>query len=153
MKLLPVLWCLVLANTVEARLGETLTECEKRYGQAKEGKYGEKEFAKDGISVNAHFGKDGKCDYIFFTAYDQQKRRMLTDQEIEDLLKANSQGRAMISMTPAGEGKAWHDGPGETFAMLPPSGSRMVFYTKAGKAPLDARTEATNKEAVPAKKD
>jgi 4-diphosphocytidyl-2C-methyl-D-erythritol kinase len=139
MKTLLCLLC--LAVVAQARLGEKLPECEARYGKARP--KGERvEFIKGDIAVSAHFGKDGKCDYIFFTAHDLLKRRSFTDVERATLLKANNLGHLLVRKAPEQGGEIeWESADGEVGAVMVGNGSRIVFYTPAGKKALDASLE------------
>lgn len=149
MKLLPLTVLLAATAVSNARLGETLAECEKRYGAAKNGEAGEKEFTKNGIAVNAHFGKDGKCDYIFFTAYELLSRRKFTAQERGDLLKANNLGNILYPKESADPSVIEYECAGEEVgAIMVGNQSRIVFWTKQGKAALDAKLAAQSKKGA-----
>ena len=88
---------LLLGLTVSsfARIGETMDEAVKRYGEViRHGNiHGEElySFKKNGFNILAHFHA-GKIDRIM---YSRESGGKLTDEEIESFLKANNKGRPM----------------------------------------------------------
>jgi hypothetical protein len=84
-----------LSVTSFARIGETMDEAVKRYGEVVHHgiTYGEElySFKKNGFNILAHF-HEGKIDRIM---YSSESGRKLTDEEIDSFLKANNHGRPM----------------------------------------------------------
>ena len=78
-----------------ARIGETMDEAVKRYGEViRHGNiHGEElySFKKNGFNILAHFHA-GKIDRIM---YSRESGSKLTDEEIDTFLKANNKGRPM----------------------------------------------------------
>ena len=144
--ILLLLWFVALSSAAAARINETLAECEARYGKAD--KAGERsEFLKGDIAIVAHFGKDGKCDYIFFTAHDILARRQFTEAERGGLLKANNLGGLLVRRKPIEGGEIeWETASKSVTAVMVSKGSRIVFYTPDGKRALDAHLEAESKK-------
>jgi hypothetical protein len=120
-------------------LGETLDQCKARYGEPKNGANDQKEFVKNGIAINAHFAKDGRCDYIFFTAYELLTRRKFTPDERGDLQKANNLGKILSRTEKSEPGTIlWESADGEVAALMTGNESRILFCTKDGWAVLEA---------------
>jgi hypothetical protein len=136
----------LLTLTANARMGETLAECEARYGKGK--RVGERvEFAKGDIAITVHFGKDEKCDYIFFTAYKVLSRRPFSDDERGGLLKANGLGHILVRRESIEGGEIeWQAGSKQVAAVMVGNSSRIVFFTPEGKKALDAHLEAESKK-------
>jgi hypothetical protein len=78
-----------------ARIGETMDEAVKRYGEViRHGNiHGEElySFKRNGFNILAHFHA-GKIDRIM---YSRESGSKLTDEEIDTFLKANNKGRPM----------------------------------------------------------
>ncbi len=96
-----VISALFLAISAQARIGETLDEHVKRYGQPLSTTDGEKlfdqrtglemkQFKKEGVAVNVVFGKDGRAIYI---EYDYDTLKLETGEKssviVKKLLDAN----------------------------------------------------------------
>lgn len=105
-----------------ARLGETEAECANRYGPALktwepgEGNYDLKtiRYAKNGYAIELTF-IDGKCVAIVMAKDD---RSAWSDNEIDTLLKANSQGKSWnLSTTAISVDRIWarDDGGGASY--------------------------------------
>jgi|GEM_PF-4370213 len=81
----------VLPIVVHARIGETLAECENRYGAATGTRHDERwgeqtSFKKDAITITVSFGPDGKAWSITYeTGLDL--RGEFTEEEVERLLR------------------------------------------------------------------
>jgi hypothetical protein len=115
-----VLLVLGLSVTSFARVGETMYEAIRRYGNVVRHATIEGEelysFNKNGFIVIAHF-YDGKIDHIM---YGKPSGEKLTPEEIDTFLKANNSGRPMeealrhlwvgknVSATYSKDGKYWH---------------------------------------------
>ena len=85
---------LVLPQNTQCRIGETLQECEKRYGKPVEIKKDTALFFKNSVSVSAHF-VDGKVDQITYyrtDPKDSKKTICPSDPEVDILLQANAHG-------------------------------------------------------------
>ena len=82
-----------LPRSAQCRIGETLQECEIRYGKPVEIKKDTALFFKNGMTVSAHF-TDGKVDQITYyktDPRDPKKTICPSDAEVDVLLKANAQ--------------------------------------------------------------
>ena len=92
---LSLLLVLGLSVTSFARIGETMEEAVKRYGEVvrRETIQGWEFylFEKNGFHILAHF-QDGKIDRIL---YNRESGEKLTHEEIDTFLKANNRGRLM----------------------------------------------------------
>jgi hypothetical protein len=91
---LTLLACLALAvlpTGVHARIGETLAECETRYGAPLEkrpddGQNGEQaRFKKDSVIITVYFGPDGRAWSVSYKTM-EDFRQEFTEDEIEYLL-------------------------------------------------------------------
>ena len=84
-----------LSVTSFARIGETMDEAVKRYGEVVHhgNVHGEEvySFTKNGFNILAHF-YEGKIDRII---YSKESRGKLTDEEINTFVRANNHGRPM----------------------------------------------------------
>jgi len=99
-----VLSC-VLPSTGLARLGETVSECERRYGGSLAGEEGrrvaqynkllaglqEREFRYDGFQVRIAY--DDSTQPVLSIRYINEASRRLTDEQIAAILNANSNGQ------------------------------------------------------------
>lgn len=87
MKTITTFILLMLCVSAQARLNETLEQCERRYGAAtgKDAESGEASFSKAGIVIRAHFHA-GKVDFISFT---HEGGAAFTPGEISVLNEAN----------------------------------------------------------------
>ena len=97
MKTLLILAFLMLTAVSQARLGETVEQCEARYGKAvrRDAMAHRLTFEKNGILIRAWFFA-GKCQEIRFSNIQESPtiaREPLSQDEIEILLKASSGGR------------------------------------------------------------
>jgi len=90
-----LLFVLGLSVTSFARIGETMDEAVKRYGEVvrRETIQGREfySFEKNGFHILAHF-HDEKIDRIL---YGRESGRKLTHEEIDTFLKANNHGHLM----------------------------------------------------------
>lgn len=88
---------------------------------------------KNGITIYAHFAEDGRCDYIFFTAYELLTKRKFTPEERDDLLKANNLGKILSKREKSKTGTIlWESADGEVAAMMTGNESRILFTMKDG---------------------
>jgi hypothetical protein len=84
---------LVLPRIAQCRIGETLQECETRYGKPVEVKKDAALFLKNGMNVSVHF-TGGNVDEISYYKKDPKNPKKSvspTDAETNILLRANSQ--------------------------------------------------------------
>jgi hypothetical protein len=84
---------LILPWSAQSRIGETLNECEARYGNPLEVKRDAALFLKNGMYVSVHFAS-GKVDEIAYykkDSKDSKKSVCPTDAEVRILLRANAQ--------------------------------------------------------------
>jgi hypothetical protein len=84
---------LALLRSAPCRIGETLQECETRYGKPVESKKDTALFFKNGMTVSAHF-IDGKVDSITYYKIDPKDSKKTIappDAEVDILLQANAQ--------------------------------------------------------------
>ena len=96
----------LFATWCEARIGDTLEECEARYGEPIEVKEvneryrgalsGRHLFEFDGLNISAQFDKDGRCVYVTYSNRVEEPRaglRKLSREQCERLLKLNGAGQ------------------------------------------------------------
>jgi len=122
-----------------ARIGETVDEAVKRYGNVvRHERIHDEEyylFEKSGFHVLAHF-HDGKVDRIL---YSSDSRRKLTHEEIDTFLKANNGGRLMNEDLPyvwvgkhaAATYSKWHGGAWRLDIKARTFGHRRIVAQKA----------------------
>ena len=82
-----------------ARLGETVHQCESRYGNNKHQTPNEGWYEKNGINVHATF-RDGIAVKINYwkKSEDLFSRPKLSDIQVHEILKVNSQGKEWIEV-------------------------------------------------------
>ena len=82
-----------LPRSAECRIGETLQECETRYGKPVEVKKDAASFLKNGMTVSVHL-VGGKVDQITYYKTDPRHSKKTicpSDAEVNILLQANAQ--------------------------------------------------------------
>jgi hypothetical protein len=84
---------LIFPWSAHSRIGETLNECEARYGNPLEVKRDAALFLKNGMSVYVHFvsGKVDEIAYYKKDSKDSKKSVCPTDAEVRILVQANAQ--------------------------------------------------------------
>lgn len=93
--------CLLFANFAEARIGETLSELEKRFGKGKalskiyvKAPFSKMiDFEKNGIRIRAYFLGEDKCEMISYSA---KPGTYLKPEQRAKLLEINKQGSEWI---------------------------------------------------------
>ncbi len=89
---------LILCATSQARIGETIAECEKRYGKhqtsetAKPGYDEARIYVKNGIAIMIGF-QGQEAVLVIYSKFKDRKVLAMSDQEIETLLAANAGGK------------------------------------------------------------
>ncbi len=115
-----------------ARIGETLAQCETRYGKAYNTEGSMSAFRKGGLLIGVVFYQ-GKADVVY---YEKEERNIvnlaaeMSENEIETLLKANGGDKkwkksAVISMD-----KHWQTEEGELFANYTTIRSQLTVCTR-----------------------
>jgi hypothetical protein len=84
---------LILARNAQCRIGETLEECNARYGRPMEIKKDTALFLKNGMTVSVHLagGKVDQITYYKTDPKDSKKTISPSDAEVHILLQANAQ--------------------------------------------------------------
>jgi len=106
-------------NNIEARIGETPEQCEKRYG--KSFTLEENDFTyyrKSGLIIMVNFF-EGKVDMIGFRKVEENILGIaeeLSDNEIQALLKVNGEKRLWKERNIISMNKEWETADGEIFA-------------------------------------
>jgi len=144
MRTFPTLFALLLAisTSAVARIGETPKECEKRYGPRASSSDEGDLFEKGEFVILITFF-EGKADRI---AYGKKKDKRgqhgeFSDNEIEQLLKANSGGREW-KKTPTSPRSQWLTVDEELIAGYGGPPYSLVIFTKA----YSKRSSAESKE-------
>jgi hypothetical protein len=88
--------CALVAGTAQARVFETVAQCDARYGKpvstVKTEIGSNVSYAKNGVSITVEFRKDAAVSVTFFKATDKDKpdeNRTWSKDEIQKLLEAN----------------------------------------------------------------
>jgi len=99
-----MLTVLALSTLTHARIGETVAQCNARYGEVMSppDDNGDRHYNKNGFAVFASFNKDGKCAAIF---YHKQNRKKISTLELKALMRAN--GKGWISQKKLGDWDVW----------------------------------------------
>jgi hypothetical protein len=122
-----------VANTCQARIGDTLEEAIQRYGKAvkKESADGFAMFKEASYYVTAHF-HDGKTDAITYvkTASGTSTKGGFSDDEIERLLRINGSGQTWERSNTKGGLHEWKTEDRELQAVY--SESKFLVITTAG---------------------
>ncbi|MEK7949306.1 hypothetical protein [Luteolibacter soli] len=132
MKLLPLL-ALALVTVANARFEETREQCEKRYGKGtpQDKRPSAIQFSKNGISIVAHFGQDGKCDHIEF-----KSAVGFNSDEVDYLVKVNAwarEPRRNGASPDDGIAQSWMAGkPGEYLAAVTEKWDRVIICNQTG---------------------
>jgi len=127
--LVGLLLLLPLPATTFARIGETPTQCEARYGKAvrTDKDTGLVTFLKSGFFIMVRFHQ-GKADSI---AYSKEQRDMkMSDNEIETLLKANSGGEKWKKIGIISMKQQWQTENGLLFAIFDTFDNMLLVFTK-----------------------
>ncbi len=121
----------VAVASASARIGETLEECQARYGKpVSAAKPGEMvAFYKDDIFLGVSFF-EGKADLIIFTKKAGQRTVHFTDEEIEMLLKANGHGQKWSKVPGSALKARWITDDGSVAAESDPEGE-LTMMTRA----------------------
>jgi hypothetical protein len=89
--IITILTVLALSTLAHARIGETVAQCDARYGELVRfpDANGDRHYNKNGFAVFASFSKDGKCAAIFYCKLNDEKISAL---ELKALMRANGKG-------------------------------------------------------------
>jgi hypothetical protein len=112
-----IVWALVLSSSAEARLGETVEECQRRYGAAVTNYPGHSDlgsvavYVKDGISVTALFtkraGSDARASMVIYSRLRPDARGVVIPPP-----EINEKEQAALLETVAGRWENYDPPPG-----------------------------------------
>ena len=99
-----MLTVLALSTLTHARIGETVAQCDARYGEVVRSPDadGDRHYNKNGFAVFASFNKDGRCVAIFYVKSNDEK---ISTLELKALMRAN--GKGWISQKKLGAYDVW----------------------------------------------
>lgn len=131
-----------------ARIGETLAQCDARYGNGGGMVLDEySTFKKDGLAVLAHFYQ-GRVDYITYT----KEAGVLLGFEIEKLLEANGGNRKWENRGPSPDCRLWATTDNALTAFLAVEGNSLSISTKEFEERLAAQRRADAKKYLEERK-
>jgi len=86
-----MLTVLALSTLTHARIGETVAQCDARYGELMDfpDDNGDRHYNKNGFIVFASFNKDGRCGKIHYL---KKNNKELTTPELKAIMRANGKG-------------------------------------------------------------
>lgn len=125
----------------QARLGETLAQCETRYGKTIKASKGYHLFTKGPMSLACRF-VDGVCEELVVYHNERDALRHpaeMSEAEIEALLEANSKGSVWSKSEASSLNKEWKTADGLLVAAYFTFEHELVIITKAE---LDRRSAA-----------
>jgi len=134
---------LLLPSTTFARIGETLTQCEARYGKADrtDKDTGVVYFLKGGFYIMVDFHQ-GKAEAVGYKK--EQGGKEMSDNEIETLLKANGEDKKWKRIESITIKQQWRTEDGLLVAVYYPVDNILLVGTQEGLARF--RTEKKAKE-------
>ena len=129
-------WSLLLlvafTSSAFARLGETLQQCEQRYGKPAQSDATSLTFQKSGFFLIVYFF-EGKCDKITYRKVEQNalgKGVEISDNELSQLMQLNAGGRQWKKINLISMDKVWQTEDGEIFAKYETIGGFLVIAIK-----------------------
>ncbi len=148
MKPWPLILLLVaFTSSAFARLGETLQQCQVRYGAPVKVHMPSVFFRKEKWSVCVTFFQ-GKADSISYAKIpDQDDRFAFTENEVEAFMKANGGERAWVDLPASiGKGQHWATKDGEVIATL--YDGVLIFKTRAATERSVAADKAKTEQSL-----
>ena len=101
-----MLTVLALSTLTHARIGETVAQCDARYGELKGMSHETtRQYVKSGFAVFATIDKNGKCAAIYYSKMNDEK---ISTSELKALMRAN--GTGWVSNDNLGDFKVWVSG-------------------------------------------
>ena len=122
---------LALATTAPGRIGETLVQCQARYGKEIRGADGCFIFIKSGFYIMVHL-YEGKADSILFRKVEQNILDIpveISPNEIQNLLKQNGGGKAWKETNEIIIGSSWATEDGSVLAGYKAMEHILVVFT------------------------
>ncbi len=142
---------LIIASVASARIGETLEQCEARYGKGSVGKDGEISFTKAGFTIQATF-YEGKVDAIGVFKIERDvlgHPKEMSDTEVQTLLEANGGGKAWRKLNAVSMDKQWSNEDGSVMAFMKFTSNILIVSTRAslerGRAAMEAKEKSNLK--------
>jgi len=142
---------LILASTTCARLGETLGQCEKRYGPELERKspsLGEAQYYKGGFLISAKLDAKlaGNVELLTFTKVDPKnlKRAVaMSEAEKSTLMRANSGGSEFIKTSE----NQWRTKDKKHYATYSTETNTLIFFHSnyLNRLQEDSKSEVENR--------
>lgn len=144
MKTLILFLCLV-SSAVFARIGETVAQCQARYGAPIKWVVPDKTgyFEKDELRLLATF-RNSKCVHLSYTKIEASKQLpTFSDEEIDALLKANGGGAKSSKIQSSEDAAEWQSSDGKLTATYLMRMNLLIIQTAAekelGKKPAQLR--------------
>ena len=137
MKTILTLIMLALCASAQARIGETVDECVKRYGKPEKYDEAAKAFIcnKDGVLILLWFTEGKCCKIVLVKQRDKNNLpEFFSEVELETLLAANGEGWQKIK---TGLTTSWQNADGSRLAQYSSLDGSLVLMTRA-QVELDA---------------
>jgi len=138
--IITILTVLALSTLAHARIGETVAQCDARYGELlKNGENG-RHYNKSGFVVFVNIDKKGKCGKIH---YFKKSDENISTLELKALMRAN--GTGWVERVGTERLKIWKNNSRVAYLL---EGKTLYVYTLAYEAEEDAEAERKKVEEL-----